>query len=51
MWSTVNEYFSVNLKRKIKEVYKLFDMKKVHKKLTLEEKNAHADIEVKRAEY
>ena len=26
-------------------------MKKVHRKLTLEEKNAHADIEVKRAEY
>ena len=47
----VDDDFELNLKKQIKEVYKLFDMKRANKKLTLEEKNAKAEIEIRRAEY
>ena len=49
--STDVDDVELNLKKKIKEVYRLFDMKKTVKKLTLEEKNAKAEIEIRRAEY
>ena len=49
--STDVDDIELNLKKQIKEVFKLFDMKRTHRKLTLEEKNAHAEIEIKRAEY
>ena len=47
----VDDDFELNLKKQIKEVYKLFDMKRANRKLTLEEKNAKAEIEIRRAEY